>query len=374
MAHLSLLFASMASMSDTTPEPLALPAPPALAPRRRAGSGLALLIALLALIGAGYVAWRQYALESSRDGVVNADVQRLDTQVDALTHKLDQLRGNADTLRARMDDGAKVDQSEREELLGLSERARLLEDAVANLADKRLSGHDALLLNEAELMLALGGERYTLFHDSTAAIAAYRLADTALGEMEDAAFSTVRQSVDAEIAALNALQASDPGPLALRLAQLRAQLPQLRPASALAAKTAQPDQSSRLWRVLGAFVQVHHGEEVQTQLDLHDAGLVRELVALDLHVAEAAALARDEARYHAALKSARTQLAAFDAAAPVVSAAQNELDALDKAMLAPPPPQILGAALKELRNLRATHALHAPAKPAVTEKPAEAQS
>ncbi|MDR3387143.1 MAG: uroporphyrinogen-III C-methyltransferase [Rudaea sp.] len=363
-------------MSDTKTEPSvpALPAPPAAASRRRVGSGPALLIGLLALAAAVYVGWRQYALENSRDGATNDELQRVAAQVDALTHRIEQLRGNADTLRARMDDGAKVDQSERQELLGLSERARLLEDAVANLADKRLSGHDALLLNEAELMLALGGERYTLFHDAGAAVAAYRLADTALGEMEDAAFSTVRQSVRAEIDALDALPAADPASLSLRLAQLRAQLPQLQPAATLPASTMQPDRSSRLWRVLGAFVQVHHGEDAQTRLDMHDAGLARELVALDLHEAAAAALARDEARYQAAVAAARAQLNAFDAAAPAVAAAQGELDALGKARLAPPPPQILGAALRELRNLRATHALRAPAKPANAEKPAEAQS
>ncbi len=376
IAHLSALFASMAAMSDAKPEPttLTLPAPPAAARPRAGGSGAALLLALVALVGAGYVAWREYALENNRDGSVTAEIKRLDAQADTLTHKIEQLRGSADTLRARMDDGAQVDKSEREELLGLSERARLLEDAVANLADKRLSGHDALLLNESELMLALGGERYTLFHDGGAAIAAYRLADIALGEMEDAAFSTVRQSVDAEIQALNALQSADPAALSLRLAQLRAQLPQLRPVASLPAQTAPPEPSSRLWRVLGAFIQVHHGEELRTQLDLHDAGLARALLTLDLHEAEAAALARDDARYRAALASARGQLAAFDAAAPAVVAVQNELDGLGKALLAPPPPQILGTALKEMRNLRATHALHAPARPAATAKPAEAQS
>jgi uroporphyrin-III C-methyltransferase len=366
----------MAPMSDATPEStiVTVPAAPAASPRRSGGSGAALLLALLALAGAGYVAWREYALENNKDGSMAAEVRRLDAQAETLAHKIEQLRGSADTLRARMDDGAQVDKSEREELLGLSERARLLEDAVANLADKRLSGHDALLLNEAELMLAMGGERYTLFHDSGAAIAAYRLADIALGEMEDAAFSTVRQSVDAEIQALNALQAADPAALSLRLAQLRAQLPQLRPASSLPAPATSAGSSSRLWRVLAAFVQIHHGEEVRTQLDLRDAGLSRALLTLDLHEAEAAALARDDTRYRAALASARGQLAAFDTAAPAVVAVQNELDTLGKATLAPPPPQILGTALKEMRNLRATHALRAPATPAATAKPAEAQS
>lgn len=367
-------------MSETTSDtslPVALPAPAVPSPHR-AGGGLALLIALLALAGAGYVAWREYTLESGRASAATADAQRGGALVEALTHTVEQLRGNADSLRARLDDDAKVDKSEREELLGVSERARLLEDAVANLADKRLSGHDALLLSEAELLLTLGGERYALFHDAGATIAAYRLADTTLAEVEDAAFSTVRQSVDAEIAAVSALQAADPAPLLLRLAQLRAQLPAL-PAAARMQAPAAPAQTSRLWQVLGAFVQVHHGDDAQASVGLRDAGLARTLAALDLREAEAALLARDDERYRAALASARSQLTAFDPAAPAVVAAQAELGVLDKALLAPPPPSILGAALKELRNLRATHALHAPPKPAPpkpasADKPGEAQS
>ena len=356
-------------MTDTTPETSVAAAPPATPvapPHTRAGNGPVLLIALIALALAGYVAWRQYA-QSGRDSAVNADAQHLGTQVEALAHSVEQLRGNADTLRARMDDGAKVDKSEREELLGLSERVRLLEDAVANLADKRLSGHDALVLNEAELLLSLGGERYTLFHDTGAAIAAYRLADTALSQVEDAAFSTVRQSISAEMDALNSLQATDPAPLSIKLAQLRAQVPLL-PALTRMPAPAPAVEESRIWRLLGAFVQVRHGEDAQASLSLRDAGMARELAILDLRDAEVALLARDDAHYRAALASARAQLLAFDPSAAAVSAAQGELDALAKSALAPPAPQILGAALKELRNLRATHALRAPARQGEAQK------
>jgi uroporphyrin-3 C-methyltransferase len=344
-------------MSDTTPETPAISAPPAVAPPRRpAGTGPVLLIALIALALAGYVAWRQYT-QGDRD---DAGAQRLAAQVDALAHSVEQVRGSADTLRARIDDGAKVDKSVREELFSLSERVRLLEDAVANLADKRLSGHDALVLNETELLLSLGGERYKLFHDAAAAIATYRLADTALSQVEDAAFSTVRQSISAEMEALTSLQGSDPAPLSIRLAQLREQVPSLPALARMSAPAPAPDES-RIWRVLGAFVQVRHGEDAQASLSLRDAGMARELALLDLRDAEAALLARDDAHYRAALASARSQLLAFDPSAPAVSAAQAQIDALSKAVLAPPPPQILGAALKELRNLRATHALRAPA-------------
>src|SRR5581483_5013139 len=182
----------MSETVETTSLP-ALPEPARSTPRTRRG-GLAVAFAVAALVLAGYAVWRTEMLARRDDA---AQTQRLAGDVDMLNHSIEQLRSTANTLRARLDDGEKVDKSEREELLALTERTRLVEDAVANLADKRLSGRDALLLNEAEMLLTLGGERYALFRDPQATIAAYRLADTALAEVEDAAFSTVRQSISA---------------------------------------------------------------------------------------------------------------------------------------------------------------------------------
>jgi uroporphyrin-III C-methyltransferase len=350
----------MSVMSDDpTISNLPVPAGPPRAPR--SGGGATLLLALFALGLAGYAVWREHAMESARDASV--DPQALATRIEILSHTIEQLRGNAETLRTRMDDTAQVDKSEREELLGLGERARLLEDAIANLADKRLSGHDTLALDEAELLLNLGGERYSVFRDPASAIATYRAADGALAQVEDAAFSTVRQSIRGEIEALDAQPAADTAQLVVKLAQLRTQIVQL----PVTQRLAEPPvaSSSRLWRVLGAFVQVHHGDEARAEVARRDAGLARELAALDLRQAEAAAMARDDARYHSALASVRAQLSAFDAAAAEVVSAQETLTVLDKAALAPAPPPLLGTALKELRNLRTTHALRAaPAKAA----------
>ena len=343
----------MTAMSEE-PAAMTLPVPVADAPSPRRGGGALVLLALLALGLAGYAAWRVYALEHAHDGSV--DPQALAARIEMLTHTLEQLRGNADALRSRMDDTAQVDKSEREELLGLGERARLLEDAVANLADKRLSARDTLALDEAELLLLVGGERYNVFHDPAAAVAAYRAADGALAQVEDAAFSTVRQSIAAEIDAFGAAPGADAAQLGAKLAQLRMQVAQLPVVQHLAPPETTPTDS-RLWRVLGAFVQVHHGDDAQAEVARRDAGLARELTSLDLRQAEAALLARDDARYHAALASARAQLGAFDPAAAQLGALRDTLDALDKSTLAPPAPNLLGTALKELRNLRATHAL-----------------
>jgi len=316
---------------------------------------LARLAALLLIVASGFLIW-WLTREAGTD-----EAMTLRRQVDALTHEVAQLRSSTETVRARLDDGEKVDKSMREQLLGLDQRAKLVEDSVASLADKRLSGHDALLLDEAELLLTLGGARYALFHDAAAAKTAYAQADIALSEIEDATFVTVRQSVAAEIAALNAAQTGDGSAATLKLAQLREQALQWPAASsALATPALAParEPESRLARLLGAFVQIHYDDAAQTRATLHAPQLARELFLVDLREAEAAAFARDDARFHAALQSARAEFgAAFALNAPAVAAAAVELDALNTDALAPPPPALLGTALKELRNLRATHAL-----------------
>ena len=318
----------------------------------------------LVLLGAiGFMLWWWWTTPGSGTQTRAAsEEQRLTSRIDALEHSLAQLRGNADTLRSRLDDGDKVDQSVREQLLSMGERTRLLENALANVSDKRLSGHDALALDEAELLLTIGGERFALFHDSAAAIAAYRVADTALGEVQDSAFASVRQGIAAEITALSELHAADSTTLSSQLGQLAAQVTQLavgrtQPPAAEAAG------ESRLARVLSLFVQVHHDDSAAAPALARDATLARELVLLDLHRAQAAVLARDAAGYGDAVSAARAQLAAaFDAQSADVGAVLARLDQLAGAELEPAAPPVIGTALRELRNLRASHALRAAAE------------
>jgi uroporphyrin-3 C-methyltransferase len=321
--------------------------------RARSGNAWKWLLAIVVLAAAAFAFWW-----TSRGARTDAPdpAQQFNSQVESLMHSVTQIRGATDTLRSRLDDGDKVDKSIRDQIIGLSERARLLEDAMANLSNKRLSGHDVLALDEAELLLTMGGERFNLFRDPAGAIAAYRAADTALSEVEDAAFSTVRQSINAEIAALTSLQAADPALVGAQLDQLRVHVAQLSAPKRLS-DSAEPSDS-RLMRVLGAMVQVHHDDDPKNATTVTDTSLARQLAALDIRDAQAAAFARDATHYKDALSATRAQIAAAfdtDAAAPVLA----QIDTLEKAPLAPPPPSILGASLKELRNLRASHALRA---------------
>jgi uroporphyrin-3 C-methyltransferase len=354
------------------PPPASAPSPGvnAIAAKPSRGGGVfGWLLLLVIIAAAGYGYWRLRTIEQGHDQSTQteqAQAQQVREQVEILQRSVDAAKHEADALRARLDDAAKVNESLRGQLIGLSERARLSEDAIANLADKRLSGHDALLLNEADLLLVLGGERYALFSDPAPALAAYKLADNALAEANDAAFSTVRQSIAAEIEALTALQSANLPAIQVQLAQLREKLSSLPPATERDQKAA-TTPSSRWWQVFGQFIRIRRDSDLQTQLTHNDPMLARALIDASLRDAQAALLLRDEAQFRRALTRAKVQLGAdFDAASTEVTQTEAALDELAKASIALPAPQILGAALKELRNLRATRALHADPVPSKT--------
>lgn len=332
------------------------------APRRMGTVGW--LVALGVIAGVGYFVWRT---QTDSDAVAQSNAQALRAQVDVLAHDVAAAKHDSDSLRTRLDDAAKVNESLRGQLLGLSERARLAEDAIANLAEKRLSSHDALLANEAELLLTLGSERFALFHDPASTLEAYRLADAALAQANDAAFSTVRQSINAEIEALGALHGADFDQAASVLGQLREHVATLVPVAA----NAVPVNSSRWVQIFGQFLRIERDNDGST-LARNDPALARALLDGSLRDAQDALLLRDPTRWRDALAHARAHLAAdFDAKNDAVAAMQMQLDALAKLQLAPGAPPVLGAALKELRNLRATQAQQ-PTAPA-SSKPAPAQ-
>ncbi|MEP7043877.1 MAG: uroporphyrinogen-III C-methyltransferase [Dokdonella sp.] len=346
-------------------------------PPQRRGGGV-WLIALAALVVAGGALWRVYAIEHGQSVAQATARAELVTRLDELTRGSEQRKRELDSLRARLADADGVNKSVREELLALGERSRHLEDAVANLAEQRQSGRDALALNEAEFLLQLAQERLALFHDAPAAAAAYKLADSALAAAEDPVFASVRQTIGAELQALEASKPLQTQATLATLERLRAQLPSLATQHSTAADAAQP---SRWQSFLSQFVRVSHSADLAAGAP-RDVELTRALTAIDLRAAEAALLARDSDGYKAALARVHSGLVTgFDAEVAPTKAALAELDGLAAQPLAPALPE-LGSALKELRNLRATRALSQPAAghappttsdaPAVTPLPSEA--
>jgi len=330
------------------------------APRRGGGAlALAVLLSLAAAGAAGYTAWTVWNMREEL-GTTNG----LKGQVDTLQTAVDGLRDDNANLRRRLSDADGVNRSAREEVLGMAERTKNLEDAVANLSERSLSGHDAMLLDEAESLLRMAKERFALFGDATGALAAYDLADKTLAAVNDSAFAAVRQNLTAEREALAAVQPKARANDLAVLADLRAQIATLPLKSSDTQAGADEDRTfwQRAGNALGSIVRISHDEG--TPLGLADDRLARELAALDVAHAEAAVLAYDDrARADALKRVDATLVAHFNVQAPSVQTARQRIATLLASQAKGDEPK-LGAALEELRNLRSVHALKAGAAPA----------
>jgi uroporphyrin-3 C-methyltransferase len=338
--------------SPTRPSRTAAPRPQR---RSRGGGSLALLLSLVALAAAAYVGWQQWQQGQGR-AAESQGVARLEQRVGALEGTLVGISSQRASLDQRLGDAAAVNRSLREELLGQAERTRNLEDAVAKLAEKSLSGHDAMLLDETESLLRMGGERYVLFHDAQGAAAAFALADQTLSAVNDGAFSGLRQSIEAEHEALVKSQPASQAGALQQLVELRGSLARLplKPLDTAPAGSA-TDAWSRIRHALASVISVQRDNGAP--LAAADARFARELAALDLAQAEAALLAHDSKDYAAALQRVDTSLSSqFDDSTASVQQARRTLVQL-ASQLPPNAPVQLGAALTELRNLRAVHAL-----------------
>lgn len=321
-------------------------------PSRRTGM-IWLLVLLAVLVALGWWLQRQLREQGSEQ------TRALETRLDQITRSNEQLRRDLDSLRSRDADAKAINQGIREELLAYNERSRALEDAVANLAEQHLGHRDAMALDEAEFILQLAGERLALFRDANGALAAYRLADSALAAAEDPLFANVRQTIAAEMRALEEAK-----PVQVRaslddLVEIAAGLHALPLKKTIATPIADKRPLSRWREILARFVRIND-DSAAPQLSTRNDELNRSLIAVDVHIAETMLLARDESGFKAALARVRGGVAnAFDPDDVRVQATAATLDRLAAMPMAPALPQ-LGSALGELRNLRTTRALSRP--------------
>ena len=262
-------------------------------------------------------------------------------------------RSLADLTR-RIDDDAALDRSLRDELLGVSERAALLEQAIKRVSENRMDSVSELRLNQAELLMSAGIERLQIFHDVAAAITALRLADAELARLEDARYAGVRQSLAQEIVALEAVPQQAHAEVLVQLAELRARLPQLPLRHGAVAVPAAAAASSRFEALLHGLVRVR-------RVTPREAGLLgplgaetlRAVIALDLLHAEEALRQMDARRYRALVTQAGESLATgFDLEAAATRDVRSRLAQLSAYQPTPWPQP--GVALQQLVNLRHT--------------------
>ena len=323
----------------------------------RAGRGFGWLLALvLLLFSAGAWIWSQWRDQAQRSAQRESVEASLQQRIDGLEAALESARRNLKALETRAAANAATNTVLREELLGMGERASLLEDAVARLADNRLRGEVMLRLNEAEFLLLLGEERLRLFSDVPAAIQAYGLAEAALASLDDPVLATLRQTLAQEVAALRAVPTDARAAIRDGLTALGEGLESL-PASHQGQIGAADVNDSRLIQLLSRLVTVRRIDARDAVLGPAQREATLASLRLQLDLAQAALARPDpEAYTHALDQIARLHERLFDRTDPTVAKRLASVKTLRDAVLVPELP-VLGATLQELRGMRATRSV-----------------
>jgi uroporphyrin-3 C-methyltransferase len=269
--------------------------------RRRTGAWW-VLIALLLLAAAGWYGWRTWQAQQRHAQAMAAETTQ---QWQALDARIDALRGDQRAQAQRLQQADATNRMLRDELLGIGQRAALLEDSVRKLADTGRDGAQALRLDEVDLLLGQGEQRLRIAGDLDGARRAYALAAEVLegidpGATGNASLLNLRQALVQERGALDAL-GQDPKVAALAsLDRFAATL-----SLPTAAPSPAPSTTPRAWwqRVLSHIVQVQPsagavavagGERaaafaaLQLELTLARAAIVREASASMRGIADGA--------------------------------------------------------------------------------------
>jgi uroporphyrin-III C-methyltransferase len=362
----------LAELPDSTPpdpEPVPDAAAPgassAPAPRPRGGgAGLALLwLVVLAGFGAGgWWLWQQHQqatlARQDADGWQRAagDWERaadaLGSRSQQLATELEQVRERQRLIEQRLTDLTGSTRLVREEVLGISERAASLEDALARLARSRREGAQTLQLDEIEYLLQLAAERLELFGDTAAADRALTLAAASIDAINDPVYAGLRQTLAQELSRLRALPADLRPLLRAEIADLQGLLPTLPPLGSEA--EAADDAPSRLRGLLDSLVTIRRIDDAGTALSPLERSARKSALVLQLSLAQVALEHADAAAWALALDNALSMFdRQFEPGARTTATARQRLVALREASVASPEIS-LGAALQELRNLRAT--------------------
>ena len=301
----------------------------------RFAAGLALVLAIIAMLASGYVGW----LVNSKRGLSDAKgrlfhVEQETAQLQALSAQMNQ------------------------ELGTLRETQETLKSGVLALHGEIGKGRRTWLITETENLLVIAQHRLAYARDARQALEALRIANRQLQQLGDPDYLPVRKLLESEIAALEGFERLDLSGMAQRLGQLGARVDSLvlapdPPRATEAAAGEQPGFLREVWKDLRSLVSIRTTTDVRRPLLLAEQKyFLRENLRLMLYGAQVALLHGDTATVELNAKAARQWLRDYyDANAPAVRAAATELDALLKTRLVGMPD--ISASLKALRAVNA---------------------
>jgi uroporphyrin-III C-methyltransferase len=261
---------------------------------RQAGfraNGLFIVLAFVALI-AVVVLWRKLAAPEAPNNPAPTS-QSLEQRVLGAEQNLARLEQERQSLQQRLNESGQRTNLLRDEVLGISERAALMEDNVRALSQNNRSAQTDLRLNEAELLLLMARERWQLSGDLAGTLQATELAALAVSGLKEAQWLNLRQVMAQELAALRAIE-SDPRAIARsELDALEALLPQLPEAPT---GDSQASDEHGLKRLLNALIRIEPSNR-QALISPAERQAARTALALEMANARFALQLRQDHEY-----------------------------------------------------------------------------
>lgn len=319
------------------------------APRRAFGA-LGWLLVLAVLAAGSYGAWRAWHLIApvAEEGP-DLSPEALDARLLEAEQAITTLRRTQQSLDQRLTDTTARTGLLRDEVLGVGQRAAILEDSLRELSAQAGEGREALRLDEAELLLSLAQSRMGIGGDLEGAIHATALAREVLEPMTDPQFINLRQTLGQELAALRALPADPRTQAAAELDALEALMPRLA-SRAPGAPAAATGNRPGWQRLVDAVVQVRPSSS-QDLISPSDRSTGEAALGLDLALARTALERRDETAFRASLARVDDWLQRLYANDATLRERRERLAGLGKLALVPDLP-MQGASLQQLRDLR----------------------
>lgn len=302
------------------------------------------MLLILLLAGAGAYGWKQWQARSQRERTET----EIEQQLSAIDGRIGAIRRDQRAQVQRLQQADATNRVMRDELLGIGQRAALIEDTVAKLSDPDRYGAQALRLDETELLLTMGQQRLTIAGDLDGARRAYVLAGQVLDGIDDPAYLSLRQTLQQERAGLEAIGIE---PRVQAMAELDAFAQTMTAAPPQPTGTAQ--HRAPWWRrAFGQLIDVRPSERT---VAVQPADRLAALAGLQLEIslARAAAERRDATGFSAALARADGWLTRLWPESPELQRQRARLKAIAARPLSLAIPT-LGSTLQQLRQLRAS--------------------
>lgn len=355
-------------------EPVEAP-PAAAAPAKSRGNAvawLALLVALVAVAGAGYLFSQSWL--AGQDTATDDAIARLQSRLAAAEERRDELAAQIETLGTLDQSSSTEIEALRQEL---DERVRLLsslparmstlESSMASLAGISQSSRDAWLIAEAEYYMQIANAQLQLANNPELAALALRMADERVVQMSNPALMDVRRAISDELASLDVMEKPDIAGASMTLASL-AQVVESLPLASNAdedgesATTLDEEQSglNRAWSsmksAMSGLVRVTPPDQAKMALVSPDAeSFLRNNLALQLQSARLALLRGEQTVFEQSLDDTSAILSRyFDRGSAQVQSAQQTLVEIRGNVSTSATPDISGSLqlLRQFRTLR----------------------